>query len=444
MLITIILAIFYLIVCLLMIFKPQSLLYLLLALVPFHPFIKTVLLKTEGLSSIEIFLISSWKEIIILLIILSAVATYFKNRDRIKLIWTDYLIIGLIFWAVVSLFFNDLRLTNLLFGIKYSFGFLLLYLSVKILKLKKNQLTIAVKIFIAAGLVVALLTLIQYFFISDQTLINLGYHNIGSWQPEKGLDVFQSVSGQKRAFGPMSGPNQLGTYLSLTAIIALGLLVFNGIKKNRPGLLLTLSLSLPALYFSFSRSAWLIFALAAISLVIIKAKKRWSFGRAISIAALAAVLVVLTIIPNWQTLIRHTDQDRLQRLSQSFQIFLDNPLGVGIGQTGPAAQWLNSAGRAVISENYYLQIGLELGLIGLIAFLIIIANIIRQLGRRIGQQKDRFQKSFQISSLIGFIAVLISGLFLHSLADSALAYSLAIIIGLADNISINRLKNVEG
>lgn len=53
-------------------------------------------------------------------------------------------------------------------------------------------------------------------------------------------------------------------------------------------------------------------------------------------------------------------------------------------------------------------------------------------------------KSFQISSLIGFIAVLISGLFLHSLADSALAYSLAIIIGLADNISINRLKNVEG
>lgn len=115
--------------------------------------------------------------------------------------------------------------------------------------------------------------------------------------------------------------------------------------------------------------------------------------------------------------LQNTFTELRERLSDKIPIIL----GKGLGTSGPIAFKYGG----IISESWYLQIILEIGILGLLLWLASSFFILKQLFAR-----------KELGLFFGFIAVLITALFLHTFADNlVLSYSLFMIIGavLADN-----------
>ena len=93
--------------------------------------------------------------------------------------------------------------------------------------------------------------------------------------------------------------------------------------------------------------------------------------------------------------------------------------GHGIGSAGPAALKLGGT----ISENYYLQIVFETGVLGLVVFLAFIASVVKKL-------------FFASKTLFfAFVALLINALFLHIFSDNpAMSVTIFVLIALVLNI----------
>jgi len=90
--------------------------------------------------------------------------------------------------------------------------------------------------------------------------------------------------------------------------------------------------------------------------------------------------------------------------------------GSGLGTAGPAVL---KYGNGFISESWYLQIALEMGIIGLLLWLYLIFDILKKL-----------IKIKETALVLGLIAVSICALFLHTWADNpAVAVTIFVLIG---------------
>lgn len=109
----------------------------------------------------------------------------------------------------------------------------------------------------------------------------------------------------------------------------------------------------------------------------------------------------------------------LQATSDSFKTFVSGGafkivFGFGVGSAGPIALKLGG----IVSENYYLQICFELGILGLVIYILFITNILKGLFRR------------SKTLLFALIALLVNAFFLHIFSDNpAMAVSVFIIVG---------------
>lgn len=406
-------------------------------MLPFQPLIATLTNNFINLNSVEGLLLSGWKEYFIVFLFLFVLIRALIKKDlKPKIIKLDYIIGFLFLLAGITFLIFGEDIKELIYGLKYDLLFLLLYLSVRWIKLGKTEIRKLIKFFFFTLSLVIIISFI-FLIIPNSHLENLGYSNFNNWQPKMGLQSFQKAWGIDRAFGPLSGPNQLGLYL------VFGLAILSGLNKTKKFLfnnwikyLLTIT-SIILIILSFSRSAWLALAVVLLIIYLITKNKIKSNKKSYLVISLllivASAIVLISIYPD--LILRQTDNIRIERLAHSFNLLIDNPLGVGIGKVGPAAQWLNST-KALVSENFYLQIGLELGIIGLIAYIYLLASLIKKTYIKVISQKKSLIKGLNLGLLAGLIGIMVANLFLHSLTDATLAYSLGMIMGLAHNQNI--------
>jgi O-antigen ligase len=181
------------------------------------------------------------------------------------------------------------------------------------------------------------------------------------------------------------------------------------------------------LFHSYSRAAWLGIIAAVFVTLAVGLPWRWLLG-----SALAVVLLALTIfgvsrnsLQNSTVLeyfvlhghiqygqIKGSDEGRLQSMKDGIAKSLAHPLGTGFGTTGPATLGTENAN---VTENYYLQIAIETGLVGLLLFMAVQLLLAGQL-LAIGVKSDL------AAPLLGALAGLaVVNLFLHGWADSSTA-----------------------
>ena len=110
-----------------------------------------------------------------------------------------------------------------------------------------------------------------------------------------------------------------------------------------------------------------------------------------------------------------SDAARTKSQQMAIEKLTQNPIGYGLGVVGPASQ---QAGRSIVTENWYLQIALELGVAGVLLFVAFwlsnIADLFATI-RRLGADPLR------IALLASVCGLMLSNLFLHTWADSTLA-----------------------
>jgi O-antigen ligase len=348
----------------------------LLIYMPFHVFLSQSLSLITG--GLDIWKIA--KDILLALLCLLTIGLIRYERKTTKLfnilvvVTTAYALLNIVIWALHR---HVVSHTSTLLGFTYDlrlFGYLILGYGATLLTPIDRKLVL--KILLVVSSIVAGLGILQYFLPSG-LLTHLGYSVNRGVLPNFFIDDNPEFP---RIMSTIRDPNSLGAYLLLPIGLLLALLLRAKTQKKRllyGGLLIA---QLIAVYLTFSRSAW---AGAAIVLVLVAwwQYRKWLFRTTRKYWPVVVILVVLIgvgaysqrhnpIISHETTMqapgTRDSNQAHLYRVTHSIQGIVHNPLGYGPGTAGLAS--VHTVAGANLTEDYYLQVGYETGVLGLLIF----------------------------------------------------------------------------
>lgn len=203
----------------------------------------------------------------------------------------------------------------------------------------------------------------------------------GGYSSDAWVDSEMFASIGRRAVGSLDNPNMLAEFLILVIPIAVSMLIGRGEGLRRFQAFACLGIMGVALILTWSRGAWLAIMIAAlIYLLMWHHRSIWLiFG------GIAALPVIITILPS-SIVSRFTSIGNLSDSSTSYRVYIwravvemisDNTWsGIGIGEGAwdrvyPIYSYIGVE-AAPHSHNLYLQIWLELGVIGLLVFAVFI------------------------------------------------------------------------
>jgi len=424
----------------------------LVVLLPFHALAVTVLTRLiDGPGRAPIGILALWKEALLGVILLVTVIEWLAKRSSPKkfdIIDGFILVLILLSVGVTAMSHGDWKLY--LFGFKYDFVPLVALLFLRRADWSEWFRDMLPKVLITTGIIVAAYALLT-FVLPMRWFTMLGYSDLHSmYLPDGPLAAFQQIgaSGIRRVQGSFSGPNQLGIWL----LIPLGLLL-SSVKSRAESMesnskkkfLLSLCFLLFALTLTFSRASWV-----AAFVIILVSHIPLLRGRVSQKTALTAVtgvmcLVLLAALLFPAIFLRvSSSRGHIEKPLAALQTMMTYGLGSGLGIIGPAsnrvsdacvmleagsdASWaadrpnlcvfigdeqVQPAGKICrcpnVSENWYLQIGVELGVLGFVLYLALIWIVLRRLRKT--------------QMFLPFVGISIAALFLHAWEDSAVAYT---------------------
>jgi hypothetical protein len=415
-----------------------------LVFLPFHALFTTWLGSNFGrLDAWRI-----WKELVI--VVLAVLAIWLAWTDKyirkwLKTNWLPRLIliytllyIGTGIWALAVGNVNSSALIYSLLSNLRFLGFFMIALTAatKSEFLKRNWR----KLLAIPAVIVVGFGLLQRFVLPYDFLQHFGYG-------PKTIPAYQTVDNKidyRRIQSTLRGANPLGAYLVL-AIPAL----FLALKKQKSVRWLVLGLSLIAIFYSYSRSAWLGLAVTTALLIYWslhsqKLKQATILGVVIATLVIGGGVLVLRSSHVVQNTVFHTDttsgspdssnEDRLAALEEGAQDVLHEPLGRGPGTAGPASFRNNHSPR--IAENYFLQIGQEVGWLGIALFVAINFMVAKMLW----QQKSDVLARLLLAALVGLNVV---NMLSHAWADDTLGLMYFGLAGIALSPAILETKRTK-
>ena len=181
------------------------------------------------------------------------------------------------------------------------------------------------------------------------------------------------------------------------------------------------------LFATYSRSAYIGAFVAALALVLMlvhksRLQRQLWWGLAVFAVVLAGAFALLRDNDRFENTFFHTNEQsqsatssnsqRLSALQGATRDVVHEPFGRGPGTAGPASVHNSRPGR--ISENYYLQIGQEVGWLGLGLFVAIVVMV----GHSLWRLRHELLARTLFVSLIGISVV---ALVQHVWADDTLA-----------------------
>ena len=392
----------------------------LIAFIPFQTFLTEFLIQQGTPVGLTYYLMHWYEPIAVILLVLWLLLP--KSRNQIWREPATYLI-GL---GMISAMYLSPDWQQGIQGFRLSLFALVIYLLVRLSEIKLTDAIVKLYLWLAIsisgwGIVEQLLPHLywsKWHILSADSLFGFGNHAV--------MNIYQSTS-------IFIGPNQLAGYL----LPAVFILLANPLHWPKLKRIITLGIVLIALMLTFSRSALLGLIIGAIIYL-------WYFGksRKHSFSLLSAIgiggLIIAGVIfelngTHWKELFLHSASttghwqgliDTFKTLRERLMQPVTLCLGGGIGTAGPLALKYDG----IISESWYLQLALELGLVGLGLWLFSVIGWLKQLYCRVSQL---------ISTRglwVGLIAVSVMALFLHPWADNpALAITLLALVGLTLN-----------
>jgi O-antigen ligase len=399
-------------------------LLVLIALMGVHAFLSVWLGSLLGHEN----LIQSWKEALLIVLGIATVYLLYLDRNHLKRLQNNlvYTIAGYTFWSLLVTLIANISLSLWVFGAKTNLVFLVAFMIALVVSSPKliNQ---TAKLMVIVGAAVAAFGVIQVVLLPADFLVHFGYGE-QTVKPYLTLGTGTTI----RIISTLGGPNQLGSYLILPLCILTALIV-KRFRWWQPVIGLAM---LFTLFHTFSRSAWIgaIVGMVITALVSLPRKQALWLGGALAVVALLGALIFprASTDKQWQYYLLHTsaksynelntsDTERLIGQQRGIDAIKARPLGHGLGTAGPAS--FHSA-KPLITENYYLQLGIEAGLIGLALFLAV--------SLLLGWQLWGIANAPLAAACLGtLIGVSIVNLFLHGWADSSTALTFWTVAGIA-------------
>lgn len=361
---------------------------LIIVLLPFHALLTTWIGSNTG----HLDLLRIWKEILIVAMLPfglwlaskdAAIKNWLGSSWLARSIWL-YIILTFIMagWSAVH---HSANASAIIYGLVINLRFLGFFLLCMVVSVHADWLKRFWQyLLLGPAFVVIVFGLVQRFLLPYDFLKHFGYS-------PKTIPAYQTVDASldfRRIQSTLRGANPLGAYLVLI-ITALA-----GWRYKRLALQLLTGLgALVVLYFSYSRSAWvgLVISLGILGWWATKHRRQTSLVIIITaIAVLLAGSVVYFAHYNkeLQDTLFHTSSsstsklssnaERIQAIKNGTRDVVHQPLGRGVGTAGPASV-RNTKAPARIAEDYYLQLGQEIGLLGIALFVSINTLLVKEL-----------------------------------------------------------------
>lgn len=260
-----------------------------------------------------------------------------------------------------------------------------------------------VYVFLSSIFLQALLGIYQFL---TQGSFSFKYLGLAAHNPIiPGTSVIETLDGRwLRAYGGFDHPNILGGVLAISLILAAYLLarkkILNNAKQTWSSVFLFVFyfISLYALFFTFSRAAWiaLLAGLIALLIVLIRRFDKWVVGRFIALLFFSAVLLTIIAIPFQELITTRVEvetrleqksiRDRYEYMSEAGGLLKHNFLGgVGIGNYHSALslsdEYKKPAWEYQPVHNVFILICTQSGIFALLSFIIFGAFLVKY-GRR--------------------------------------------------------------
>src|SRR5881409_2476182 len=227
--------------------------------------------------------------------------------------------------------------------------------------------------------------------------------------------IAQIPSGERASApfeGEMGEPNTLGGYLVFMLAIVVGLLLTREAVTNRLPLLLLLVAGTVGLMATLSRASFLAAGVLILSVIGFMAPRRPILMTMVLLGILSTPLWVPHAVKERVSYtftqaeeegqirlgalrIDTSTSDRLRSWEQSFELWKKFPLW-GTGVTG-----------GPFLDAMYPRVLAETGLLGLVAFLVLIGSIVRMCITSYRQATDQFSRGIALGFLLGFLALLV-------------------------------------
>ena len=405
-------------------------LYVMVIYLPFYELVLHLLESKTSLSPSVVFWATHFYEPLVAIIILIYLAKFIILRKLPNLGRGDLYLLIFLLLAIVSVALHRGEWSRGLEGLRFLALPFVIYLIARISDYKNPKKLVLTYLWIAG--LFATIGVVEYFLMPKGYFAS--YFGIASFG--FGQNSLISTS-QATAF--LAGPNQLASYL----LLAFFYLLHRYFSSDRhllaePDNYLLVIVTV-AIGLTYSRSALVGLAVAALWMFIYFGKEqRKKIIYSILFIVAAVTLAVSYALMNGELLrdlLTHGSSfsQHLLATRDSFSQFIHGGVGkilfgFGVGTAGPTALKIGG----IITENYYLQIIFEVGFVGFVFFGLFIAGLLTKL------------YSGSKTLFFAFIALLVNALFLHILADNpAMAVTIFIIVATIINIETNNVETTQ-
>ena len=350
---------------------------------------------------------------------------------------TGFLIINLAAVLFISAFVSFVRVTSLQIFVIYA-AFISFYFVLTNLIKDRKQLYALLVTFVVSGALVAVYGVVQYLFGVGMTE--------ASWVDD---EMFATIG--RRVYSTLENPNVFGTYLLLVIPVTIGLMWAN--RKPFTKILFAgiVGLMFVTLLLTYSRGCWIAIAVAAAMYVTFVKGKLWGFA----LLAIPFIPLILTLLPA-NIVERITSIGNLEDTSSNYRlnIWLGSIEmlrdwwvgGIGLGtdafmQVYPFYAF--SQAFASHSHNLYLQLLIEIGLVGFLMFAVVVVFALKSLSNawsispanptKRGPRGAHTDKLSVMPIALGaaIIGFLVQGMFDHALYNYRVFLMFWMVIGFA-------------
>lgn len=357
--------------------KPYVSILLLLFLLPHQYILKKVF--DNQFSGGDIF--SVWKEMIIIILLCKVKIKDVKNLVSIRLYILAFICLSIVYFALSNDYVGSLA--NLR---SYIFPFLLfIACAFSDIDIPTPKL---IKTLFASCFLVVILGIVQHFFLNIPISM---YKGSIDFIDEGGYIQYAAnsfrIMGIERMSGGFSGPNDFGVYLSIPFLIQIILLVFSAEGRIRISLFERLSLytlmlgTFICLALSFSRAGWAIAIIGSgIMLTFFtrnKAKVGLYVGLLIGLMIFAIPFFsdkISEIFINSVSMKEDSAQDRSDQFNRGAGVVITEPYGHGVG----SSDFRSKENISFFVESAWWNMGYEIGLLGMILYIIINTSILKK------------------------------------------------------------------
>jgi putative inorganic carbon (HCO3(-)) transporter len=225
-----------------------------------------------------------------------------------------------------------------------------------------------------------------------------------------GLSTRTDVGDERSRFaGTLGGPNGAGSFLAPTLVLAISVFIARARESRHRLAPLAIALGAVALIQTFSRGAWVAFALAIVVLLAVMTMRGMISRRILGLAAFAAVAALVfggTVAERFTRDGTETVEARASLFDTSVEVIRDYPF-LGVGPNNFAIvlpSYRELTGYAYIPHNRFALVWAEAGIGALLAFVALVLVLLRRSWLAV-RTADRTMFPYAVGVMAAFLAL---------------------------------------